>query len=613
MKRLRLLVRSACTLHRGMVRCFPVFPSAASPAPTAPYWAPMSFRIAKACRIAIPNVASESAESARSAEARSHGQPEKHAHLPYRRWTGLAVLLVAQILLLTLRFDAATIAGDGASLTALVEHARIASQLAVVALTATLIFGGAELKAAFAQLAPLLRQHCWWPWAVAQIGLYAVFVLVTKFVFESPSSVGFIARLGTMLWVLLALGIAACWGGAMLPGAAWLAIFRQHRWPLSVGMIVGAGAWCAGRLSDSLWLPLGRSTLWLVFGLLRIVGLDVAMTPAIFAIGTGTFSVQIAPQCSGYEGIGLALVFTGAFLWWSRSELRWPQAWLLLPLAALSIWLLNGVRIASLILIGHSGWQDVALGGFHSQAGWIAFNAVAVGVLVAARRSQWFCQGDVMEESQEENPTEAYLVPLLALVGTVMITSAFTSGFDWLYPLRVVAVGAAVAYYTPHYARFEWRWSWSAAGFGIVAFVMWVVLEPTSGVGAVSSPIAAGLASLPAGWAMAWLVCRVAGSVLAAPLAEELAFRGYLIRRMRSVDFLAVPPTEFSWLPLLASSALFGALHPGRWVAGTLAGILYGLAFYRRGSVVDAVIAHSVTNGLIAVTVLGTGQWSLWS
>ena len=50
------------------------------------------------------------------------------------------------------------------------------------------------------------------------------------------------------------------------------------------------------------------------------------------------------------------------------------------------IWIANAMRIAGLLLIGNAGAPQVALGGFHSQAGWIAFNAVAIGICLLARR-----------------------------------------------------------------------------------------------------------------------------------------------------------------------------------------------------------------------------------
>jgi membrane protease YdiL (CAAX protease family) len=53
-------------------------------------------------------------------------------------------------------------------------------------------------------------------------------------------------------------------------------------------------------------------------------------------------------------------------------------------------------------------------------------------------------------------------------------------------------------------------------------------------------------------------------------------------------------------------------LH-GRWLAGTVAGLLFAAALYRRGRLMDAVVAHATANALITAYVLTTGQWSIWS
>jgi len=108
-----------------------------------------------------------------------------------------------------------------------------------------------------------------------------------------------------------------------------------------------------------------------------------------------------------------------------------------------------------------------------------------------------------------------------------------------------------------------------------------------------------------------WVVVRVIGAVVTVPLAEELAFRGYLARRLVAREFERVPLGRFSWLAFLGSSLAFGALHQ-RFVAGTLAGMLYAVAVYRRGALTDAVVAHAATNALLAFYVLATGSWFLW-
>jgi CAAX prenyl protease-like protein len=115
---------------------------------------------------------------------------------------------------------------------------------------------------------------------------------------------------------------------------------------------------------------------------------------------------------------------------------------------------------------------------------------------------------------------------------------------------------------------------------------------------------------MPAGLALAWVVFRVVGSVVTVPVAEELAFRGYALRRLASSDFEQTP-LRFTWLSFLLSSILFGALH-GRWLAGTVAGMFYACALYRRGRVGDAILAHATTNALIAADVLILGNWNLW-
>ena len=117
---------------------------------------------------------------------------------------------------------------------------------------------------------------------------------------------------------------------------------------------------------------------------------------------------------------------------------------------------------------------------------------------------------------------------------------------------------------------------------------------------------------MPRGWALAWLAARTVGSVITVPIAEELAFRGYLIRRLVAADFWKVPPGHFTPAALFGSSILFGALHR-RWLAGSLAGLLFSLALSQRGRVSDAVLAHATTNALIAATVIATGRWALWT
>jgi len=96
------------------------------------------------------------------------------------------------------------------------------------------------------------------------------------------------------------------------------------------------------------------------------------------------------------------------------------------------------------------------------------------------------------------------------------------------------------------------------------------------------------------------------------PIAEELAFRGFLLRRLISSDFDALPPRSFTWLGLAISSIAFGLLHGNLWLAGILAGLAYAWALLRKGSIGSAAAAHATTNALLAAYVLLFHQWHLW-
>ena len=140
-----------------------------------------------------------------------------------------------------------------------------------------------------------------------------------------------------------------------------------------------------------------------------------------------------------------------------------------------------------------------------------------------------------------------------------------------------------------------------------------MALEPLAGVDDADRALQrAALASLPPVMAVIWIVFRAIGSVLIMPLVEELAFRGYLVRRLIAEDFDRVPMGQFSWFSFVVSSAMFGLLH-GRWLAGTLAGLLFAAALYHRGRLSDAVVAHATANGLVTGYVLATRNWAAWS
>jgi len=525
---------------------------------------------------------------------------------------GLLALGLAELVYLTTRFDSETF--DHATSPWLQAVAwspqvlRIAITLAVVLLL--LGFRSGRLS--------LLRPGDW-PFRapIAWLGLhllaFALFVGVSTLLFDLPT-----AERHPALWV-------TAWGlSGLSVGVTWIKAFGLDRLPLgdAVGgwltggaaLLLGVAAWSSGLLTEALWAPLARMTFGVVAAVLTLIYPEVVSRPDALILGTPAFKVHIAASCSGYEGIGLILAFLAIYLWLSRRELRFPAALVLLPIGAVTMWAVNVVRLVVLIAIGTAGAREIALGGFHSQAGWLAFNAVGLGFVALLNRGRYFrvdARARAHEtEAPEADPTTAYLLPFVVVIATAMITGAFSAGIDWLYPVRVVAAAAVLWVFRKQYTALGWTLSWRAVAIGCLTFAVWVTLVPAE-TGTGNWPAA--LASVPVHWAAAWLVLRVVGYTITVPLVEELAFRGYLTRRLIDADFDRLPVGLFTWSSFLLSSVLFGALHGGYWLAGTIAGMTFALALYQRRSLGDAVVAHATTNGLIAVYVLATGRWGVWS
>jgi membrane protease YdiL (CAAX protease family) len=173
----------------------------------------------------------------------------------------------------------------------------------------------------------------------------------------------------------------------------------------------------------------------------------------------------------------------------------------------------------------------------------------------------------------------ALMVPMLA----VMV--AFLGGFGWpragaaarrrLAPLRLVPREAFI-------------WSLIAGGCGIVALAgLWIVLA-----GLVKTPpnVLPDAVHIPP----VTLLATLAVSIVAAPVTEEIAFRGYAMGMLRKTFS---PATA-----IVLSSALFALAHLTQGLYASkltvyfVAGLAIAMVAYRTGSLIPAMIVHSATD-----------------
>ncbi|HYL17607.1 MAG TPA: exosortase E/protease, VPEID-CTERM system, partial [Burkholderiales bacterium] len=367
---------------------------------------------------------------------------------------------------------------------------------------------------------------------------------------------------------------------------------------------------CAMQWSQRLWAPTAAVTFDLVRWVLAPLLSTLRADPANLILYTDNFAIQVSELCSGLEGAGLMLAFCGAWLVYCRREFIFPRALLLIPAGLLLIFSINVLRIAALMLIGDAGLTDVAVYGFHSQAGWIAFNCAACGVAIVSRRSGWL-QRPVPggKAVSAENLTAAYLLPFLVVLGGRMIVLAVSGASGPWHVLPALAAALALWHYRRDFAGLAWRFSWRGVAVGLGVFVLWMFaarwLRPADamrwGPDATSQP-----------WSTLWVLTRILGSVVIIPVAEELAYRGYLLRRLVARDFAAVRFEGVGLWPLLVSAAVFGAAHGTMWPPAVLAGLAYGILVTRTGRIGEAVCAHVTTEGLIAAALLLGNHWALW-
>lgn len=418
-------------------------------------------------------------------------------------------------------------------------------------------------------------------------------------------------------WFLTGLTAAALGCCAVLRPSGCVALIRRAGRFAVYAAVAGIAATALGQAA-TLWMqPLTRLTFAVARMLLLPFLPDVTADPVKLTIGSPRFSVLIRPECAGFEGAGLMLAFAVTWLFLFRREYRFPHALLLVPAGTAVLWLVNAARIAALILIGNAGAPHLALGGFHSQAGWIAFNATALGTVILGRRIPWFTWPDRRAARDSAASTAAdsavpYLAPFLAILAAGMLSQAAAAGFEWFYPLRVVAAVAVFWSYRRVYREMDWRFGAIAPAAGILVFLLWILLGPRGAAAAGSAGIPAALTSSTAGAAGVWIAFRAVGGIVTVPLAEELAFRGFLFRRAISADFESASWTKFPYFALAISAFAFGLLHGRMWPAGILAGLIYGAVYARRRRIGDAVVAHATTNALLAAAVVASGNWSYW-
>ncbi len=533
----------------------------------------------------------------------------------------LTLLFAAELLLISVWLDNGALIGRGGFLTLAGQWGAWIVRGIVGYAAIFFTFAYLKSKSALKEISSLVKTVPVSPRLMAGHGVAMAIFGSASWALYGNHSEGFSANSIAVVWLLAGVCGIVLGAFALIPRILWVRLLRDTGWLWAYTLLAVVLACVAGGYSRVLWLPSSRLTYTLVKFLLNLFVTGIIANPVTMHLGTSRFAVEIAPECSGYEGGGLILAFGVVWLWLFRDECRFPRALILIPAGLVAMYLLNAVRITSLILIGNAGAPQIALGGFHSQAGWIAFNAVALAFSFAARRLPWLTTNGqtttvkttIAKPLQElgGNPAATYLFPFLSILAVGMITGAVSGDFQWLYPLRFLAAAGVLWFLRKRYRTVAWSFTWFGPALGVLAFLIWLGMDALLNIRTHDAMPKALAATTPV-IRDTWIVVRVLAAVITVPIAEELAFRGFLIRRFLSDDVETLAPQSFTWLAVGVTSVAFGILHGNLWFAGVLAGLLYAWALLRHGKLGEAIAAHATTNALLAAYVLLFHKWHLW-
>ena len=238
----------------------------------------------------------------------------------------------------------------------------------------------------------------------------------------------------------------------------------------------------------------------------------------------------------------------------------------------------------------------------------------------------------VLVTTDGRRPDATPMLPIVAAVGAVLVltVSLIASKYlldvllDFQWPIAVYVALLAVVGYAPSvgwcvHASRRWgtgrlgpdiglRAQWSDLGWGPVVWIgaLGAQLLTASIVVALDLPISGNTDAISEASAdRTYVVSLVITAVIAAPIVEEMVFRGVVLRGLRS---------RVSAVPAVAlQGVLFGAAHvdPVRGVGNvglvmvlSGVGIAFGVASHLLRRIGPSIVAHALFNGAVLLVVL---------
>lgn len=216
--------------------------------------------------------------------------------------------------------------------------------------------------------------------------------------------------------------------------------------------------------------------------------------------------------------------------------------------------------------------------------------------------------------------------------------------YPWIYTTRIVLTVATMLLVCRGYLVFPFRVSGLSVVVGVMGIVVWIALcrlqlepkifgaidrflgglwpwsdedNPTIGIMALLgtgersafNPLEQ-LVDTPV-WAWVFLAIRFTGLALVVPVIEEFFLRGFLMRYVMHPVWWQVPFGQVNRTAVIVGTAVPMLMHPGELLAAFVWFSMVTWLMVRTRNIWDCVVAHVVTNLLLGVYVVTTGNWQL--
>jgi len=208
-----------------------------------------------------------------------------------------------------------------------------------------------------------------------------------------------------------------------------------------------------------------------------------------------------------------------------------------------------------------------------------------------------------------------YLLPFAAYMFAGSIVSLALPGLEELhiyisYTVRTIIVGLLLwkaRHRFTELANKQLLFDPTALVLGVLIFLVWIGLEGRYPLFA-TSDVHFNPTDFEGVLTVILILMRFIGSVLIAPIIEELVMRSFLIRYIISPKWENVPIGKYTFESFAVVTLVFGFSHY-RWLPGVITATLLNLLLYKRKNIVPCISAHAIANLLLLAYVVATGSW----